>query len=778
MKKHIISIFLAGMVTAVLLSGCFLQSPFQKIERFFEEDIDDIEVTGGPDEENSLPPDVTADVPRESSRSFKYETMLPVRLVVDADLYTEDFELLSTTAPGVLVRVEDGKGNPVFSGITNDYGVLDKEVRLPGAPEDMTLILHAEGYKSRTVVIGDMVEYAEINRTMGLVSKGVQSRDIHGLQDRDGDGIADVYDAYPDDIESAFAYKVPARGDLTVAYEDLFGRARAGDADYNDFIARYNIEESSSGEGITKIHVDVIAAEKLAGYNHTFGIRINRFEAPAKLTRNYVDEDGNEASFTQLIKEPLEGPRSLEIVLFEHTGRALSTGNVNADFTLEFVIDGVIDNPQDPEVLSRPPYNPYLYVHNTGHDVHLIDEEPLENSINKEDKFGNPETFRDADGFPWGLLVPPGPQDEDGWDPPLETQRIEVPYPRFTRWRQSGGELSPDWYLHSEPWEPEPAVYAAGYYEHPDTGFDVACYWDVEEGTRVDLTDGTQNARATDIFADENGIVYVSGYYESGGDKVACWWKNGVKQPDLESGGNPAEANSVFVYNGDVYIAGYYDSGASDVACWWKNGTKQPDLTGDNEDSNASSVFVHNGDVYISGNYDDGTYGYVATYWKNGTKITQDLFNEKSKALDLYVGSTGTVYLSGFYFNEAVPTLGSCYWIDGAGGHTPLYSAGISYGYSIFALSGDVYVAGFYQDGTDIACYWKNGMKQDLDNGRAQDVAHRDGTTFVCGYFYDGEKRIAVAWGISESSDKIKKVELYDSEEAGLNAEALSLAVQ
>ena len=241
----------------------------------------------------------------------------------------------------------------------------------------MTLILHAEGYKSRTVVIGDMVEYAEINRTMGLVSKGVQSRDIHGLQDRDGDGIPDVYDAYPDDIESAFAYKVPARGDLTVAYEDLFGRARAGDADYNDFIARYNIEESSSGEGITKIHVDVIAAEKLAGYNHTFGIRINRFEAPAKLTRNYVDEDGNEASFTQLIKEPPEGPRSLEIVLFEHTGRALSTGNVNADFTLEFVIDGVIDNPQDPEVLSRPPYNPYLYVHNTGHDVHLIDEEPI-----------------------------------------------------------------------------------------------------------------------------------------------------------------------------------------------------------------------------------------------------------------------------------------------------------------------------------------------------------------------------------------------------------------
>ena len=86
------------------------------------------------------------------------------------------------------------------------------------------------------------------------------------------------------------------------------------------------------------------------------------------------------------------------------------------------------------------------------------------------------------DGFPWGLLVPPGPY---GWANPAEGQRIEEPYPRFTRWRESGGELSPDWYLYNDPWvEPsEKVVYAAGYYSNGTRS--IAAYW--KDGERTDL---------------------------------------------------------------------------------------------------------------------------------------------------------------------------------------------------------------------------------------------------------------------------------------------------
>jgi elongation factor P hydroxylase len=312
--------------------------------------------------------------------------------------------------------------------------------------------------------------------------------------------------------------------------------------------------------------------------------------------------------------------------------------------------------------------------------------------------------------------------------------------------------------------DPELVVYASGYYNSSTK--DIACWW--KDGVKQpDLTDGTADARATDIFVDGNGIVYAAGYYESGGDNVACWWKNGTQQADLDSEGNPAEANSVFVYNGDVYIAGYYDSGASDVACWWKNGTKQPDLPG--LDAEATSVFVYNGDVYISGNYDDGNYPTVATYWVNGVKITTDLFNERSGALDLFVDDSGAVYLSGYYWNG---TFASCYWVDDAGGQEPLYTSGISFGYSVFADSTDVYTAGFYQAGADIACYWKNGTKKDLDNGRALDMTYSEGMTYICGYYFDGEKRIAALWEDETRND------LYDSGASGINAEALSLVVQ
>ncbi len=744
MKKY--SILGLILSLAMLFAGC---NPGSSMLDIYNDEVISTEQT------LSMPSDEVNDLVRPTARTFSFETMLPVRLYIDVDFYSDLFELLTEDASGVVVLLKNSDDVTVFSGVTGVNGVLDQEIRVPAAPEKMKLVLHAEGYKSRSVDIPDMVGYAEVNRSMGMVSESTGSKSVSGLSDSDGDGIPDVYDAYPDDPDSAFSYLMPAEGYLTVAYEDLFGRAQAGDADYNDFLSHYSIEESSGAEGITGISVKAEAAVKLAGYNHTFGIRINSFVPPADLTVNYIDKNGMPASYTERIDDyPNPGETSLEVVLFENTAEAVGK---NADFTLSFVFDDMDDNPQDPEVLSRPPYNPYLYIKNTGYDVHLIDEEPVYGSVNPDD------TFRDADGFPWGLLVPPG---SDGWVHPAEGQRIEEPYPRFTRWRESGGELSPDWYLYNDPWVEEPAVYAAGYYSNGSRT--VAAYWD--DGERIDLTDGSTNAQATDIDV-YSGDAYVTGYYNNGSKDTAAYWINGVKQADLPDSGYSSRANSIFIDSGDVYIAGYYNDGVNNIACRWKNGNLQGALADSTGNSEATSVTVVNGNVYISGYYNNGIYPYVATYWVNGIKISEDLYNEKSRALDIFVTPSEDVYVSGFYFNPAVPTLGSCYWAGGANGFTSLYGSNLSYAYAVSVDADRVYAAGYYKDAADIACYWEDGSRIDLDNGRGNDLKISNGIKYVSGYYFDGSKKIAALWKDGLRTD------LYDSGLSGIHAEALSVDV-
>ena len=123
------------------------------------------------------------------------------------------------------------------------------------------------------------------------------AQSISGLIDTDGDGVPDLYDAFPGNPAAAFVQNVPADGPVSdgIAFEDLFGRSQAGDADYNDFIAEYRIQEILDPDEIVRsIRVDANARVKLAGYNHEFGIRIDGFEGSATLTRHFIDANGIE----------------------------------------------------------------------------------------------------------------------------------------------------------------------------------------------------------------------------------------------------------------------------------------------------------------------------------------------------------------------------------------------------------------------------------------------------------------------------------------------------
>lgn len=685
-----------------------------------------------------LPPDQVADVSRSDAEPFEFKTLLPV----DVNLRIEPYELasggkgpgswtlLDLQAADTYVTVTDSQGEPVYAGRVLSEGSLSARLTLPAAPEDLTFTLNAQGFDQRSFVVKAASGYAEINRTISMQADAVPAEgakaSVAALPDRDGDSVPDVYDAFPDDPESAFAISVPFDGPLTIAFEDLFGQVKAGDADYNDFIASYQITEYANGQENAIVRVDGTAtsAAKISGYNHGFSIAIDSFTGCADLTIRYPTR-----TFTVRVKSPAVIP------LFLSTR---DTVGQQVSFSLHF------DTPQPRETMDEPPYNPFLHVWNTGYDIHLIGEQALPGSRS------HGRSFQDAEGFPWALLVP------STWQPPLECQRIEVPYPRFTPWRQSFGAEHTDWYLHhDDPYVPtlyayvagtfesgtrdvaalwqddvtnaDPAVvtklfetanaysssvvvsgtdvYVAGYYTN--TAYDkndAACYW--KNGARTDLYSdltGTTDARALSVFV-SGSDVYVAGYINDGREK-AGYWKNGTWK--LLHDATISEATDILVNGSDVYVSGFVTTGLKDTACFWKNGTRTELFTSDY--SRGYAIAVSGADVYVAGYYFQAL-ELKAGYWKNG--ILVPLAAGGAQARDIVVSGTD-VYVAGYYRNASFKEV-ACYWKNGI--VVNLYNDTVNQGrgYAICVDGSDVYVAGYVEEGVQAACYWKNGARTAL----------------------------------------------------------------
>jgi LruC domain-containing protein len=404
-----------------------------------------------------LPADKISDISRSFSGSFDYETLLPVSLQLKIDLYETvpsadglSLQQLSPDAARAVIVLKDLKGNTVYEGGMQADGTLKAQLALPAAPEDMVLTIKAPGYEQRSVTISNPVQYSEINRTMGLMSEGVAAKG-QVLVDSDGDLVPDVYDAYPLDPDVAFTVRIPDEESLTVAFEDLYLRERAGDADYNDFLAQYTITEYYKYDEVTgknllkKIEGEATAKVKIAGFNHGFGISIgyekeSGDDLEVTIEHTYYDEYG--IRHDRVPRKPVENitrpfnstyKNKAVIPLFKSTKDAIGK-------TASFVVG--FSEAVDRDKVELAPYDPYLYVRDTGYDIHLVGKDPLPNTHNPWYSYINVSmNFRDDEGFPWALLVPAD------WQHPAECQFIEVLYPFFEDWREDYGASNSNWYL-------------------------------------------------------------------------------------------------------------------------------------------------------------------------------------------------------------------------------------------------------------------------------------------------------------------------------------------
>lgn len=413
--------FFIGFLSLIFLSSCSV--PVAQSE---------------PNDSGSGPPeDIVSDVLRAQGE-FAFETYVSVDLDIAIGLVRSQTdpaagESLDAADFTIISTVYDEKGTPLFRAMADEAGRLEGSFGVSTSVESVDLVIEGPGLDLRRFVIENITDYERISRTIYLETDGM-AISASALTDTDGDGVPDIYDADSNDANVAFTRYFPAEDEgvsagtmFTVAYEDNF--PSLGDGDYNDFVVNYNLEGTFGRNGtIVQLSGTAVAREKIAGYDHEFGLmlRIPGFSGFLGTELNGVD---------QIVDRPVGN--EIRIPLFASTQEATAGGGAaTATFTVFFDASASSATQAD---LPAAPFDPYLYIKNTEYDVHLIGELPLPGSNIDWD-----EDFRDADGFPRALLVP------GYFSPPKERTSIVDAYPEFQRWVDSEGAANRNWYSFPE----------------------------------------------------------------------------------------------------------------------------------------------------------------------------------------------------------------------------------------------------------------------------------------------------------------------------------------
>lgn len=261
------------------------------------------------------------------------------------------------------------------------------------------------------------------------------------VSDKDGDGIADGLDSFPDDSERAFLIQ---SGSGTILYEDLW--PNLGDYDFNDLVINYQHDYiTNSKNEITGLIANFQVAAIGAAYNNGFGFSIPVVGDQIKSVRGYNHSDSN----IPLNLNGTESGHSNESVIIVY-GNLSSIGkmvNVNKG-TSQNINPIQIDIAFRGNVTPSQLYsiNPFIFVdQDRSKEVHLVGYAPT--NLASGSYFGSGEDhsgstyYTSKKGFPWALNIP------TGISHPLEGVDFIKGYPDFIKWVESGGTTNQDWYL-------------------------------------------------------------------------------------------------------------------------------------------------------------------------------------------------------------------------------------------------------------------------------------------------------------------------------------------
>lgn len=354
---------------------------------------------------------------KETDGTFNFETSNSV----DLDITVND---ANGPVEGAIVVVDEN-GTILYQGVTDNAGNASGTFETDSTVEEVTIQITAGGETVTQTVSVDGIAGIDRDLTFeGDTGSGT-------LADSDGDGIPDDSDAYPQDSSRATITLKPASGESVVAYEDLF--PSPGDADFNDYVVKVSNEEDLNAAGkVVRIRGRYDHIAKGAGYNHFLRLKL---PVSASVNVKRYTADGTLESDTTTAYAALS---SVEIL--DRSDRTLSQKNTDTGQSFKTgkyaEVEIIFDTPVESSQLGSAPYDLYIYVANTGKEIHFPGR--------YYDGDGK-DLYMDSNGFPWALRVP------EAWNWPYERDNIENGYPEFDDWYLSMGTTNKDWYTNSDP---------------------------------------------------------------------------------------------------------------------------------------------------------------------------------------------------------------------------------------------------------------------------------------------------------------------------------------
>ncbi|WP_158856897.1 LruC domain-containing protein [Lunatibacter salilacus] len=282
----------------------------------------------------------------------------------------------------------------------------------------------------------DLSEYAKIDTNQ---------------KDRDGDGVADELDEYPDDSDRAFTNYSPGQYAFgSLMFEDLW--PSFGDYDMNDLVVDYQVKEISDAHNrIKEVSFTVVIRATGAGFKNGFGIQLpvasglvesvkgNRLTTGSIKTKETGVEDGQRLT-TVIITDDVNYKLPIMANVSKNNAH-------NQEDTLHVSI--TFKDAIRKADLGAAPYNPFLVINqDRRREVHLKHGQPSDlvdvSLFGANDDYSNPTERRfysSKKGFNWALHTPVSI--------PHTQERIDFTkaYTRFADWARSGGREYVDWYL-------------------------------------------------------------------------------------------------------------------------------------------------------------------------------------------------------------------------------------------------------------------------------------------------------------------------------------------
>ena len=371
--------------------------------------------------------------------------------------------------------IPDGNTTLIFSASIQNIMPLKATVTIPTASKEIKLSL--------TKPDGSVLDVTtEVKDPLTYIFKAPGVKSSMTFSDADKDGVADLIDDFPNDPSRAYKYSYPEISPLTYnpmspvswatyCFEDLW--PSMGDFDMNDLVVNYKYEIITNADHTVKqilAHFKVKAAGSCPNWKHGFGLALNGIPASAiDAVTGYRIRPG---SYITLNSKGFESNKNGDqstpcviIVFDDHTyvAAGASGGFFNTmlnlpcgesdqvDMTINLVSNTTI---KDSDVIPGN-FNPFMIRNkNREYEIHRPDFQPT--------SWNNPANFHTLDdasvpennsfyktktGLPWGLDLPVD------FNYATEFINIQLAYPQFKTWAESGGTVNQDWYNYpsSEP---------------------------------------------------------------------------------------------------------------------------------------------------------------------------------------------------------------------------------------------------------------------------------------------------------------------------------------